>query len=515
MDNKRIPATEYHEQTKHSPRSVRSGPGLNFDNEPSPYKTYTNRLRESLPDPGDLPESAIPALEAVAVDTPDPPTDDRDPSAIDRERLAELCYFAAGVTTEIELRDRTVAFRAAACTGALYHVDLYPVCGNLPDLDAGVYHYDPRTHSLDVLRTGDYRGLLAAASDHEGVADAPVTFVVVSEWWRNAWKYRERTFRHAFWDSGTVLANLLATAHDRGLPASAALAFADEPVVDLLGLDPTDEAPLELVPVGSGDRTPDPPVVEPLDPETKPLSSNPREFPLVHRAWRAGTLSEDRVREWRNQARKRAPIGTRSAGGGECVVLDPVDSETASARPLDRTIHRRGSCREFAREPVSFRKLSTVLDRAVRGVPIDAHNGVTEPLAFADCYLLVNAVDGLEPGAYQFHPTAGELEELRAGEFRQEAGHLALDQRLAADAAVCVYFLFDPAALVDALDDRGYRLAQFESAATAGRLYLATYAHRDLGGTGLTFYDDLVTDFFSPRAEGQTPAFLYTLGRPA
>ena len=69
--------------------------------------------------------------------------------------------------------------------------------------------------------------------------------------------------------------------------------------------------------------------------------------------------------------------------------------------------------------------------------------------------------------------------------------------------------------MTDALDDRGYRAAQLEAALTAGRLCLATYAHRDLGGTGLTFFDDLVTELFEPRAAGQTPMFLYTVGRPA
>jgi hypothetical protein len=73
----------------------------------------------------------------------------------------------------------------------------------------------------------------------------------------------------------------------------------------------------------------------------------------------------------------------------------------------------------------------------------------------------------------------------------------------------------DLTAVVDALGDRGYRVAQLEASLTAGRLYLGTYAHRDLGGTGLTFYDDIVSDFFAPRAAGQTPMFLYTIGRPA
>ncbi|MFB6191924.1 MAG: hypothetical protein ABEI11_01235 [Haloarculaceae archaeon] len=186
-----VPAVEYHERTKHSPESVRSGPGLDFDNKPIPYTVYEGLPREPLPD--DPPAPDAPALEAVAVDGPEPPGrepfGDRDPDRVDRATVAGLCHYAAGVTKEIKLRNRTVAFRAAACTGALYHVDLYAICGDLPDLDAGVYHFDPRPEAtgLDVLREGDYRGVLAAASGHDRVAAAPVTFVATSTWWRNAW----------------------------------------------------------------------------------------------------------------------------------------------------------------------------------------------------------------------------------------------------------------------------------------------------------------------------------------
>lgn len=531
-DHDPVPASEYHEQTKHSPESVRKGPGLNFENKPTPYKQYTHLSRIPLPD--DPPTIELPALRAVTAERrspfDQPPFGGGDHEAeeagLDRKTIAGLCHHAAGITTEIELRNRTVEFRAAACTGALYHVDLYLVCGDLAGLDPGVYHYDPENHALDVLREGDYRGVLAAASgaDEEpcGVESAPLTVVATSEWWRNAWKYRERTFRHAFWDSGTVLANLLAVAHACGLSASVVLGFADDPVVDLLGLDPIEEAPLELVPIGDGEDVPEAEEAAAIAPGTAPLSPDPKRYPLIHRAWRAGTLPDgDRAACWRREAASSGRVGTREPGDGPRVKLEPVDAGAASARPLDNTIRRRGSCREYDREPISFRKLSTVLDRAVRGAPLaergaGAGNGATRPpLSFCDCYLLVNGVEGLESGSYQYHPSANELEQLRTGEFRAEAGHLALDQQLGADAAVCLYFTTDVEAVTARLGDRGYRLAGFESALTAGRLYLATYAHRDLGGTGLTFYDDIVTDFFAPRASGQTPTFLYTVGRPA
>ncbi|MEY7850247.1 SagB family peptide dehydrogenase [Natrarchaeobius sp. A-rgal3] len=533
-------APDCHERTKHSPESVRSGGrGLNFENKPTPYKAYVDRPAVAMVDRIRPPQQS--ALSTIAEPSADGATgertagDDTRARIPDLEALTTLCYYAAGVTKTIDRRGRSIPFRAAATTGALYHVDLYVVCADIDGLAAGVYHFDPRTLSLDVLREGEYRSVLAAATNHDGVADAPLSVVTTSTWWRNAWKYGDRTFRHAFWDSGTTLANLLSVAHALEYRAEIVTGFADEPVAQLLGVDPTREAPLEIVPIGAGGGTPssaDRPFVEPIEPETEPLSPNEREFPLIHDAWAAGTLADgDAAESWRFGASADGveTRGTREPGGGERVALDPVDHETASSRPLHRTIRRRGSCREYVREPISFRKLSTVLDRAVRGVPMDVpRGGILEdsadgdgtdgdrpPLSFVDAYVIANGVSGLESGTYHYHPAAGELELLRAGEFRREASHLALDQRLGGDAAACIYFLADLEAVVDAYGDRGYRVAQLEAAVTAGRLYLGTYAHRRLGGTGLTFYDDLVADFFAPRSDGQTPMFLYTIGRPA
>ena len=44
-------------------------------------------------------------------------------------------------------------------------------------------------------------------------------------------------------------------------------------------------------------------------------------------------------------------------------------------------------------------------------------------------------------------------------------------------------------------------------------MYLAAYA-LGLGATGLTFFDDEVTEFFSPHAAGKEVLFLTALGHP-
>ncbi len=511
-----LSARDYHERTKHSPESVRrDGFELDWDNKPRDHKVYEDV--PSRPLPRSLRPSLTPTVRAIAEPRADPRTGEERPvPEVDLDALTQCCYLSAGVTKAVRRGGREHLFRAAACTGALYHVDLYAVCGPVDGLDAGVYHFDPTTLSMDVLREGDYRGVLAeAAGGHAGVAEAPVTFVATSTWWRNAWKYRERTYRHAFWDSGTVLANLLAVAHALDLPAEIVTGFADRRVADLVGVDSEHEAPLELVPVGDDSPVPDAPAVAPIDPDTRPLSPDEREYEAIQAAYAASTLAGgDDAREWRD-GRPTDPVGTREPGDGERVELDPVGDDRAAKTPLYPTVRRRGSCREYERDTLSFRKVSTVLDRATRGVPSDVTDPDGPALQYGDCYLVVNGVEGVPPGTYHYHPDEVALERLRRGEFREEAGHLALGQALGADAAVCAFFLTDLDAVTAAFGDRGYRVAQLEAAVTAGRLYLAAYAHRDLGATGLTFYDDEATGFFGPRAAGQTPTFLWTLGRPA
>jgi hypothetical protein len=53
-----------------------------------------------------------------------------------------------------------------------------------------------------------------------------------------------------------------------------------------------------------------------------------------------------------------------------------------------------------------------------------------------------------------------------------------------------------------------------EAGIIGGKLYLSSYAQR-LGGSGLTFFDDDVTRFFSPHAADKSVMFLVALGRAA
>lgn len=489
----------YHEATKHSPESVRrAAHGLDFANQPLPFKLYPTLAPLPLPPPAPL---GLPALEALAGL---PPAEGRMP---DLATLAQILHYAAGVMRSRRGPGWVVQFRAASCTGALYHIDLYLVCGDLDGTAAGVYQYGPQDAALRRLRAGDFRAVLAAATAGEpATRGAAAVLVLATTFWRNAWKYRARAYRHAFWDGGTILANLLAVCAAIGVPARLVLGYRDDAVTALLGLDARREAAIALVPLGAGAPAPaSAPAMAPLDLPTEPLSRFEVDYPEIRAAHQASSLaSEDDVGAWRHAAVATAPAA-RDASLSLPAPAGPRDA-------LSAVIERRGSSRAFIRQPIRLEELATLLHRATRGLPADF---LEQPAArLTSLYLIATAVDGLGPGTYAYEPARHALVPLRQGAFRGEAGFLALEQALAADAAASVYCLADLPALLARLGPRAYRAAQLEGAIIGGRLYLGAYA-LGLGATGLTFYDDQVTDFFAPVPPGAGVMFLTAVGHPA
>jgi SagB-type dehydrogenase family enzyme len=507
MKNREIQAAwKYHDGTKHSYWSVRNHPHfLDWANRPLPFKIYPNI--EPLPLPRDVPQTGVAALSAVS----EPMPSSRTNSVPGIQDLARLLYFSAGITRQRKSPGGEIYYRAAACTGALYEIELYVVTGHLPGLDAGVYHFNPADVSLRLLRKGDFTGNLAQATAMApALTHAPATIICTGTYWRNAWKYQARTYRHFGWDNGTLLANMLAVSAASGLPAKIVLGFVDAEVNRLLDLDTRREVSLCLVPVGhtSDSLLPTPREVPALGLETIPLSQREVEYPAMLEMHDASSLeSQEEVTQWRG---KQPVLASSAPAGAEVQLRGPEEERPKDT--IEQVILRRGSTRAFDNTAsVTWAQLSTILDCATRGLPAD----FLEPhgTQLNDLYLIVHSVEGLEPGAYFFRRVRNALELLRAGEFRTEAHHLGLEQLLPADACVDIFFLADLKRILERYGNRGYRAVQLEAGTIGGRMYLAAYAQR-LGATGLTFFDDDVTNFFSPHAKGKSAVFLLAIGKP-
>ena len=509
MANQDTDATwKYHNGTKHSPLSIRAHPHfLDWDNKPLPFKIYPTlevlRLSKHPKQTGVAALSTIANLGVVA----------KKEAVPDLEAIAQLLFFSAGVTKSKKYPGGEIFFRAAACTGALYEIELYLVCADLPELSAGVYHFGVAEFGLRQLRAGDFRETLVKATAGEpSVARAPLIIVCSGTYWRNAWKYRSRTYRHFGWDNGTILANLLAMSSALGLPAKIVCGFVDAQVNSLLDLDVQREVAFSLVPIGHVTSKPSvAKSAEKLDLPTVAYSKAEVDYPPMLQMHNACSLdSSEDVAEWRERA--RVPRSKDGAKTSAEIPLKPLSDAEIPRDPVEQVILRRGSTRKFSHDPITFPQLSTLLDRATRGIPADFLSPPGTQLN--EIYLLVNNVAGLTAGAYCHNRDRKTLTLLKAGNFREPASYLGLEQELPGDAAVNFFFLADLSKILAHLGNRGYRAVQLEAGAIGGRLYVAAYAQH-LGASGLTFYDDEVVKFFSPHARGKSAIFLVAVGKSA
>jgi len=471
---------------------------------PRPFKIYSDLERRPLPT--EWVETNVAALAAIA---------NRGVSTVIRKTpgIVDLAHVLStvGVTKRRKHPGGEMLFRGASCTGALYHVEVYIVCADLDGLSAGIYQFQPLDSSLCRLRAGDYRQeLIAASGEHPAVVEAPAVLVLTSTWWRNAWKYRARTYRHAWWDSGCMLANLLAAATAMDIPASVVIGYADGVVNRLLDIDPRKEGSLALVPFGrtTASQVSAAPPIDPLGLRTEPLSKYEVEYPEIAAAHATSSLSDGaEAFAWRGGLVDEE----RPASTGTLYPLEPADESSLPVESIEQVVLKRGSTRRFARQGISFSYLSTIIDHTTRGIFAD----FLAPLgtSLCDLYLIVHAVDGLPSGTYAFRPDQKALELLRQGEFREQAEDLGLGQELPAEASFNIYYLTDLKRVVDRFGDRGYRAAQLEGGILGGKVYLAAYA-LGFGATGLTFLDDDVIEFFSPHAAGKSVMFFAAVGRP-
>jgi SagB-type dehydrogenase family enzyme len=503
-------ARKYHVRTKHSFEKLqRSRHSLDWDNEPLPYKIYPDL--EPIPLPTDLQNSEMPALSVLS----DLDKELGHEAAPTLKEIAHLLYYTAGITKKRTHPNGEMYFRAAASAGALYPIEIYLVCGNLQDLQAGVYHFSPADFSLRQLRQGDFREvLLAAAAGESDIVLAPLTLVFTAITWRSAWKYQARSYRYHFWDCGVMAAHALASTVSQNLPAKVIMGFVDSSINSLLGLDGSSEKSLCLFPVGrdinnralASDSTHSLPLLPEINVLPVPLSNEQVEYPEIDQLHKDSMLnSAEEVSAWQKKRLK----WTHPEAKDSDVPLKRLLLSELPRRPVEEVIVRRGSSRSFSHESLDFSEFSTILSLAMKPFRADFLNGDL----LNEAYLTVHAVQGLEAGAYYYNRRDQSLESLKRGSFRGEAAALCLGQDLGGDSSATIFFLADLEAILETYGNRGYRLAQMEAGVIGGKLYLASYA-LGRGATGLTFFDDQVVNFFSPHAAGLEAIFVVALGVP-
>lgn len=308
------------------------------------FKRYTQPLQR-VPLPRNLPPTTAPAVAVLAG------TANIAPAALDLPHLSRLLHLSAGVVRTMERPYGTYQFRAAGSAGGRFPLELYVAIPDDMALPAGVFWYQPLDHAL--VKVGPPpRG--------DGAA-----LVVTGVPWRTGWRYRERGYRHVYWDAGTMLAQTLAVADSAGLIARLHSGFSDTAVADLVGADQVHEWPVAVVALGEGA-----PAVDATDQAAVgEIDAAPLEFPLVTAAQRAGECST---------------LGPAWPSG------PPVHVPVQRSEPIEAVVLARGSQRRMdPSRGLPEKLLRTCLRVALRGVALPHR-------------VVVHDVDGLAPGVYRW-----------------------------------------------------------------------------------------------------------------
>jgi SagB-type dehydrogenase family enzyme len=233
---------EYHESTKH--RRGRP-PGHSWDrrNPPPLFTSYEDALRfVDLPDPEKT--GGMGLWEAVQRRRS---LRDYKEEPIALRELSQLLWASTGITGEVE----GFPLRAAPSAGALYPINTYLAVHRVEGLEGGIYHYNILGHRLELLREGDVRREIAAASlDQEMCARAGAVFVWTATVRRTKWKYGERGYRYIYKDAAHICGNLTLAAAALGLGCCPIGACYDDEVNALLGIDGKEETVVYLASVG-------------------------------------------------------------------------------------------------------------------------------------------------------------------------------------------------------------------------------------------------------------------------
>ncbi|MGA2877804.1 MAG: SagB/ThcOx family dehydrogenase [Bryobacteraceae bacterium] len=459
---------------------------LDWVNMPDPFRHYEGVPVLDLPADPPCPETpALAVLQGCCGSTPA-----RDGPAF----LSQLLFYCASISASklVPSTGYRYALRVNPSSGNLHPTEFYFVTHGLKEWPDGLYHYRPSSHMAEQRALGDFE-ILSGGS-------APITFVLTSIAWREAWKYRDRAYRYCLHDIGHAWQALALAARAIGCEVLAAGQFPDDDIARLCRFH-DDEWPMLIVELrGASIPLCDPNAGEIVwyGGQANQLSNETivyKEIDDVHAATKLAVNTAASIVE-------PAPTGTGK------IKLPPPASST---HPFGEVVRMRRSALDFlgGMQSMSLTQLAAILDAASRPLIADF-----AAVRFIQLYLYAHRVSGLEPGLYRHWPERTELEIVKSGDQRVAAAGLSLGQDLAGNACVAFSMIGDLDRAARAYGDRGYRYVHFEAGAIGQRLYLAAEAV-GLGATGIgAFYDEEVHRYLNLTPEQGRVVYHFAIGYP-
>ena len=166
------------------------------------------------------------------------------PDPISLAHVGQLAWSGQGVT------EAATGYRTAPSAGGTLPIEVDLVVCGVPDLEDGVYRYEPGAHALLRRLAGDRRRAVADATLNQGfVAEAPMILVLSAVAARTSPKFGAFTERLIDMEVGHVGQNVSLQAVALGLGTVMVAGIREAELAKALALD-EGERPIYLMPVG-------------------------------------------------------------------------------------------------------------------------------------------------------------------------------------------------------------------------------------------------------------------------
>jgi SagB-type dehydrogenase family enzyme len=197
----------------------------------------------------------------------------------------------------------------------------------------------------------------------------------------------------------------------------------------------------------------------------------------------------------------------------------PLPSPSLESGPsLWKVLEKRRSVRDYRPTPLTLAELSTLL-WATQGITQQAFSAWyrTSPSAGAlhpiDTYLVINRVEGLDPGTYFLKVPEFSLAARKIGDFSSSVARAALDQEMARAAAVVFVWVAVIERSRQKYRQRAYRYIYLDCGHIGQNLYLAASA-MGLGCCAVgAFFDDEVNELVGVDGQEETAIYLAAVGK--
>lgn len=493
-------AAHYHERTKYHPATIAAkNRELDWENQPYPFKIYKIGTNYDL-----KPYLSNRSQERGGANF--------------WQRISLLLGNSYGLTAKLESMGKPTYLRAAPSAGGLYPAEVYLVARGDGDLPAGIYNYQPLTHSLLHFWEDDlWEQLQVGCFDHPALDAVSYALLITAVFERSSWRYEDRAYRRICLDTGHLLGNIELNASLNSFQAHLIGGFHDGRLNEMLYLDPDLEAVMSAIALADLCNSDCPPshsitaIASDID-EDYP---NLREGELLLYLHQATEITDPepkiRTQPALSQDKYNFPFCLKISTSSP-----PLDWGK-SGEYLEKTILKRRSTRRFSSEPLIWEELKGLLSFAYQPQDYAALGFDPQPDYFSlesiQTFIAVSHVEGLEEGCYYYAPQSQELRQIRFKNFRRELHYLCLGQDLGRDASAVIFHTADLRQSVSRWGDRAYRYLHMDAGHLGQRINLAAIAlHLGVSGIG-GFFDDRVNEVLGIPAD-EAVLYITALGKP-